>query len=229
MRVRIKFAKTGLMKYIGHLDVMRYFQKVIRRADIDIAYSEGFSPHMLMSFAQPLGVGITSDGEYFDMDLKTSMPSAKIIDSMNEQMSDEINVSKAVSIPMEKKYKGMTLVAAADYIVSFKENDVLFNQNKDKLTEFLSQPSINVLKKTKRSESITDIKPYIFESRVLEDQIHLKLSTGSVNNLKPQLLFQAFFEYAQIEPSQLSIHRKEIYADIDGKYIPLYEMGEEIL
>lgn len=40
MRVRIKFAKTGLMKYIGHLDVMRYFQKVIRRADIDIAYSE---------------------------------------------------------------------------------------------------------------------------------------------------------------------------------------------
>lgn len=228
MRVRIKFAKTGLMKYIGHLDVMRYFQKVIRRADIDIAYSEGFSPHMLMSFAQPLGVGITSDGEYFDMDLKSSMSSARILASMNEQMSDEINVSKAVSIPIDKKYKGMTVVAAADYIVSFKENDELFYRNKEKLAEFLSQSSINVLKKTKRSESITDIKPYIFESSILKDHVLLKLSTGSVNNLKPQLLFQAFFEYAQIDPPQLAIHRKEIYADTDGKYIPLYEMGEEI-
>ena len=122
----------------------------------------------------------------------------------------------------------MTLVAAADYIVSFNGNEELFNENKDKLTEFLSQPSINVLKKTKRSESITDIKPYIFESRIDNNQIHLRLSTGSVNNLKPQLFFQAFFEYAQIEPLQLSIHRKEIYADIDGKFIPLYEMGEEI-
>lgn len=164
---------------------------------------------MLMSFAQPLGVGITSDGEYFDMDLKTSMPSAKIIDSMNEQMSDEINVSKAVSISTDKKYKGMTLVAAADYIVSFKENDKLFNKNKDKLTEFLSQPSINVLKKTKRSESITDIKPYIFESRVLEDQIYLKLSTGSVNNLKPQLLFQAFLNMHKLIRLSLAYTEKK--------------------
>ena len=56
MKVRIKFRKQGVMKFIGHLDVMRYFQKAIRRADIDIAYTEGFSPHMILSFAAPLGV-----------------------------------------------------------------------------------------------------------------------------------------------------------------------------
>ena len=53
------------MKFIGHLDMMRYFQKAVRRADIDIRYSEGYSAHQIMSFAAPLGVGITSDGEYF--------------------------------------------------------------------------------------------------------------------------------------------------------------------
>lgn len=53
------------MKFIGHLDVMRYFQKALRRAGMDVAFSEGFSPHMIMSFAAPLGVGITSSGEYF--------------------------------------------------------------------------------------------------------------------------------------------------------------------
>lgn len=49
MKIRIKFAKTGVMKFVGHLDVMRYFQKAIRRAELPIAYSEGFSPHMLLS------------------------------------------------------------------------------------------------------------------------------------------------------------------------------------
>ena len=45
MRIRIKFRKYGVMRFIGHLDIMRYFQKAMRRANIDIAYSEGFSPH----------------------------------------------------------------------------------------------------------------------------------------------------------------------------------------
>ena len=70
MKVRIKFAKSGAMRFIGHLDVMRFFQKAIRRAGIDVAYSEGFSPHQIMSFAAPLGVGLSSNGEYLDLEVK---------------------------------------------------------------------------------------------------------------------------------------------------------------
>ena len=66
MKVRIKFTKEGPMKFVGHLDTMRYFQKAIRRAELPIAFSGGYSPHMIMSFAAPLGVGVTSTGEYFD-------------------------------------------------------------------------------------------------------------------------------------------------------------------
>ena len=74
------------MKFIGHLDIMRYFQKAIRRAGIDIAYSEGFSPHMIMSFAAPLGVGITSTGEYFDMEVKSAATSEDMKNRLNEAM-----------------------------------------------------------------------------------------------------------------------------------------------
>ena len=56
MNIRVRFRKYGVLKFIGHLDVMRYFQKAIRRADIDICYSEGYSPHMIMSFASPLSL-----------------------------------------------------------------------------------------------------------------------------------------------------------------------------
>ena len=66
LKVRIKFTKTGSLKFIGHLDVMRYFQKAFRRAEVDVAYSKGFSPHQLLSFAAPLGIGLTSEGEYLD-------------------------------------------------------------------------------------------------------------------------------------------------------------------
>ena len=79
MRVRIKFTKTGCLKFIGHLDVMRFFQKAIRRAELPVSLSEGFSPHMLMSFAAPLGVGKTSSGEYFDLDLKEEIPESEIL------------------------------------------------------------------------------------------------------------------------------------------------------
>ena len=61
MKARIKFRKYGSLRFIGHLDVMRFFQKVMRRADIPIAFSGGYSPHMIMSFANPLGIGLTSD------------------------------------------------------------------------------------------------------------------------------------------------------------------------
>ena len=86
MKARIKFRKYGVMRFIGHLDVMRYFQKAMRRADIPIAFTSGYSPHMIMSFAQPLGVGVTSDGEYLDIELKGSISSEKAVKQLNAVM-----------------------------------------------------------------------------------------------------------------------------------------------
>ena len=62
MKIRLRFSKQGQMKFIGHLDMVRYFQKVMRRSEVDVAYSEGFSPHQKMSFAAPLSVGVLSVG-----------------------------------------------------------------------------------------------------------------------------------------------------------------------
>ena len=83
MKARIKFRKYGSLRFIGHLDVMRFFQKVMRRADIPIAFSGGYSPHMIMSFANPLGIGLTSDGEYFDIELTEAVNSADAVRMMN--------------------------------------------------------------------------------------------------------------------------------------------------
>ena len=99
MKVRVKFAKQGAMKFIGHLDIMRYFQKAVRRAGIDVAYSEGFSPHMIMSFAAPLGVGVTSTAEYFDMEIQTPMSSKEAVKRLNDTMAEGMEVLSFRKIP----------------------------------------------------------------------------------------------------------------------------------
>ena len=113
MNIRIKFRKYGPMKFISHLDVMRYFQKVIRRAEIDICFSEGFSPHMIMSFASPLGVGLTSDAEYVDIRVNTAPSSAEAVRRMNEAMAEGMDVVSFRLLPENSK-NAMSIVAAAD-------------------------------------------------------------------------------------------------------------------
>lgn len=78
MTFRIRFAKYGVVKFIGHLDVMRYFQKVVRRSELPVKYSQGFNPHQLMTFAQPLSVGVTSDGEYFEIEFEDEKLMAEV-------------------------------------------------------------------------------------------------------------------------------------------------------
>ena len=99
MKLRIKFSKHGVLRFIGHLDVMRYFQKAIRRAGIDIAYTTGFSPHQIMSFAAPLGVGLESNGEYMDIEVNTLTSSRELTDALNAQMVDGIRVLEVRLLP----------------------------------------------------------------------------------------------------------------------------------
>lgn len=109
LKARIKFRKYGCMKFIGHLDVMRFFQKVMRRADIPIAFSGGYSPHMIMSFAQPLGIGLTSDGEYLDIELTEPIDSKEAVARMNAVSVEGIEMVSMVQISEEKKASGMTI------------------------------------------------------------------------------------------------------------------------
>lgn len=238
MKARVKFSKQGNMKFIGHLDVMRYFQKAIRRAGIDIAYTEGLSPHMIMSFASPLCVGLTSDAEYMDIELRTPVSSREAIDALNRVSVEGITVTGFYEIPEGKANKAMTLVAAADYTVRFRagyEPEKI--DLKSAVEEFYAQDEILVWKKTKKSEREVDIRPMIYEMRYVPaagrsgaqtepdsavgkkaldpSAVFLRLASGSAANLKPELVMDTMLGRYGIEPSPLAyeINRCELYAD----------------
>lgn len=233
MNIRVKFRKYGCLKFIGHLDVMRYFQKVMRRADIDMCYSEGFSPHMIMSFAAPLGVGLTSDGEYMDISVKTSPSSREAVERLNAVMVEGIDVVSWRQLPENSK-NAMASVAAADYEVRFREDYEPEGDWESKFREFLALPEIRIVKETKKGQQELDIRPWIYVCEIKDGVISMQVSTGSVHNLKPELLVQAFGRWmgTEIPAFALLVHRMEIYADQGGEgehhLIPLEDLGIDI-
>ena len=234
MKVRIKFAKTGHMKFVGHLDTMRYFQKAVRRAGLPIAFSGGYSPHMIMSFAAPLGVGTTSLGEYFDMELTETVPTKEIENRLNAVMVDGVSVCSARQVEDGKASTAMSLVAAADYSVQFREGKMPEIDLETKVPVFFALPQIEIMRKTKRSEKLTDIRPWIYDMKAKKSGVWMQLSTGSVSNLKPELVMEAFCKWCGVElpPFAYTILREEVYADIgteeERKLVPLEALGEEV-
>lgn len=210
------------MKFIGHLDMVRYFQKVIRRADVDIAYSEGFSPHQKMSFAAPLSVGITSRGEYFDIEVHSTESSEVMLEKLNKQNVEGVEILSYRQLPEGAK-NAMSIVAGADYFVYFE------GVTKEIVENFYNQSSIEILKKTKRSEKIVDIKPMIYELRYENEGIFMKVAQGSAANLKPDLVMQALSEFAGIMlPEFVQYERLDMYCLQDGKLVSLNDIGGDI-
>ena len=255
MKARIKFSKCGSMRFIGHLDVMRYFQKAFRRAHIPVSYSKGYSPHQILSFTSPLGIGLTSDAEYMDMELEECPEPEKMVDWINSQMNDEIRVKDFVLLPEEAK-PSMAMLAGCDYLVALKPGKVSdFRDRPDVeqvLADFVAQPEILVTKKTKRSEKQVDIKPNIYylssKLEAFEEQtgqaygalcldteeyqpvLYCQLTAGSVLNIKPELVMQALCRFVgtEYDPLDYQIHRLEMYGDENGKKGEIHLLHDEI-
>lgn len=194
MKIRIKFLKSGALKYIGHLDVMRYFQKLMRRADIPIAYSEGFSPHQIMSFAMPLGIGDESKGEYVDIEISQHISSNEAIRRLNDASVPEIRVLSFREIPDGKAYNAMSSITAASYEIRFRDDvEIDFDVFKS-FESLMSQDEIIVTKQSKKSETTLDIKPFIYEYSCSSNVITMLVSCGSVMNIRPELVIKAVFD-----------------------------------
>ena len=235
MKVRIKFTKEGPMKFVGHLDTMRYFQKAIRRAELPIAFSGGYSPHMIMSFAAPLGVGVTSTGEYFDMELSDALSTDEICQRLDAQMVEGVRVLSARQVEDGKASKAMSLVAAADYLVDFRQGKAPADGWQTKIAAFLKQPEILVTKETKKGEKQVDIRPYIYKMELQEDdRIFLSLASASANYTKPDAVIAAFADWLGQELPEFAcmIHRLEVYADLGNekkhKFVSLESLGKEV-
>ena len=191
MNVRICFSKFGRLRFLGHLDVMRFFQRAITRAGVPIAYSAGFHPHMIMSFAQPLALSVTSDGEYFDIECGVdSVDPDNILTRLRGAMCDGLDVRSVTILPERepntKKQTGMSQIAGAMYLLtSDAENGAKFAEAVRKLAE---SSSVLVEKEGKSGVRDVDIRKGIHALAILNDGGTLEyLSNDGMFDCPPDL------------------------------------------
>ena len=187
-KYRLQFSKTGPLTFIGHLDFLRVFQQMIRRSGLPIAYSQGFNPHQVLSFALPLPLGMESIKDYADITLTTEMPLGEI--------EAALNAHAPVGLVVKKAYvqTGKPAAAAATIGEYHVQTDMAVDVLEAKTAEILAAKELIVSKKTKSGVKDADIRPDILDIKLEDEVVKLILSAGSGKFLNPLLVCKIMLE-----------------------------------
>ncbi|MFC1559983.1 TIGR03936 family radical SAM-associated protein [Candidatus Margulisiibacteriota bacterium] len=199
-RIRLTYSKEDNMKFISHSELIRAFEKAIRRADIPVAFSQGFNPHMKIDFGIPLQIGITSGCEIMDIttEKKISPDTAEI--ALNRTLPPGLKISEATEIGHNRP-SIQSHVTAAVYRIILKEGQ----QPDQKVKDILEQTEIQIIRRTKSGEKKVDIRPMIKSLKLVDNKLEATLQSSSSGTLKANE-FLALLEGFDIE----SIRRIEL-------------------
>jgi radical SAM-linked protein len=222
-KYRVKFTKQGNIVFIGHLDLLKLFQRAIKRAGLPIAYSQGFNPHQLEVFAIPLSLGASSVAEYVDMDLTENMPCDEVKSKLANVMPIGIDIVSVRKVENGEK-NCAAAIEAADYRLTLDDK---FENIDTVISDLLSQSEIIMTRIVKKKEKTVDIRPLIYslsaDNSGEKTVINTRLATGSQGNIKVDLLLEYIYEKLgkELVMYKIRTHRLEMYKREDGEFISL--------
>ena len=215
------FEKGERIRHIGHLDIQRSVQRGLRRSGLPVAYSQGFNPHILVTFASALSTGACGKREIMDVTMAEDVDSDEFLNRMNKAMPPEMQLKEARSV--DNKYPSLPgMVRAADYDLTIRDADI-----GKKLTEAISammaKDRIPAMRKTKTKLTEVDIKPLILRISARDNHIYTTLILNEHESCKPQMLLEALKEQAGIseEVRMLVIRESLLGENEQGVLTPL--------
>ena len=214
----VGFSKTGTICYTSHLDIMRLFNRVIKRAGIKLAYSHGFNPHPKMVFAQPLSLGYTGLNEYIEIETTEDHKPGYIAEKLSELMPPGLDI-KGCERMAEGRKTLAAMTVAAEYMIEIPLAEPVDMSDGEIAELYMSQDRIITLKKQKKKKVPVeiDIKPMIRQLQVSQQDglivIDTVLDSGSISNLSPELMIKTFTERLGIDTdrSEMDVTRKQIF------------------
>lgn len=228
--IRVRFTRGEEVKFISHLDLMKVFERAIRRSGLPIAYSQGFNPHSQMVFGLPLSVGVTSDSEYADFELTQEIRPEQFMERLNKSLPEGIKITAAAA--KETKANIMAAITGADYLLDiFLDETLTLKTVNEKLENLMRLESVKVLKEGKGAAKEIDIRPLILHARPdvkrsipfgyenfkAAFEISAGFRAGNTANLRPELFIKALIEQAGIPVVASRVHRKELYVESNGR------------
>ncbi len=196
--IRVFFSKTGRAIYISHLDLYRLFQRAIKRAKLPIWETEGFNPHVYITFALPLALGTAGICESLDTKLTEDISTEELIKRFNDALPRDIRVTAAA-----EQVRKPTDIALSEYEAEFDCDDEAFDA-------FLASEHILAEKKTKRGIAELDLKQHLDVLERRKGYLRFTFPSGSVFNINAGLLFDAFEKLSGTEIYSLHITRTKI-------------------
>ncbi len=207
---RVLFSKTGMGKYISHLDLLRCFTRAIQRSGLPVVYSQGFNPHQKMTFSLPLPIGVTSECETVDIQFEDGIYGKEIMEKLKQNLPMDMKVI-AVQPPLKKAAD----ITSAEYRMRAVTNMAI---SEEALKNFFGSGEIIVAKKTKKKgEKQINLMDYIRAWEIVgidqgEFSMRVVLDAGGERNLKPDILAGAIAEFLKpIEIDDWEIHRTKIF------------------
>ena len=201
MRVRITFVKQGALRYTGHLDLHKLWERAARRAELPLAYSQGFHPQPKMNMAAALPLGFSSRCEVMDMRLERDISLDDLPTRLNGTLPSGLQVV-GVQLVDEREPALQTQVAAAEYEVTLTD-DVSRSELERRIESVTESKAIP----RERRGKIYDLRPLIEELRLVsDDRIFMRLAAREGATGRPEEVLDVLgiaFEGTRIERTRL--------------------------
>lgn len=221
MRMIAEFEKMGRMSWFSHLDLQNTMQRALRRAQLPVAYSQGFNPHVLTSFATALSVGCQSRGEVMEVEMAGEISPEEFAEKLNACLPDGLKVRCCAPVP-DSAPALMAKVAEAGYDITAPNTDLT-----QAVEAFLKAEEVMVEKRSKTKTRLVNIRPMVHEITCAFDgkdsRLSMVLEQTNANALKVELVMQA------LAPEQeFRFVRTALYAaGSDGAREELFEAIQE--
>ena len=222
MLLRIKYAKTPEGRFLSHLDMARTMERAFRRARLPLAFSEGFNPHPKFSFGSALAVGVTSEGEYLDIELREDLPVEEVRFRLEAALPSGLKLLEIKKLA--KRGESLTAqINMARYVLEIPlEKMVSQAQLEEAITAILSEPALTVARQGKKGQREVNIRDGIFnlKGKVGDNIVLLEmdLQTGSEGNVKPEEVLQILRDKGNIPLGPFArLHRQGLFIRKDDR------------
>lgn len=229
--LRVEYAITGAAAFLSHLEVMKTFERAIRRAKIPIAFSEGFNPHPKIAVAVPLSVGMAGKHEYLDIELQEAITPRQFLEGMNQILPEGFEILKARLVPKGKPL--MAVINAASYRVELDADKIPLPDLRKAIDAFLAKTECIIERKTQKGIKTIDVRKGVLELKtalsVLSYDLELLLAMGNEGNVRPEEVAKAILMGIDMDASDAVVktERTGLFVYKNGKRILPINFGSE--
>lgn len=205
------FEKGERLRHIGHLDIQRAMQRALRRSGMPVSYSQGFNPHILVTFASALSTGAAGRRELMDVTLDREVDPEAFLSAMNAALPPDMQLVDARV--MEDKHPAlMAMLTAADYTIRLLDEETA-GKCLTAIPAFLEQECIMAMRKSKRGMKECDIRPLIHELREEGGALRAVLTLTEASACKPDMLVTALCGYAGCDVPRTLVVRNSLLGE----------------